>query len=46
MTAAEMDQIVKDALHGRLNVEIPEADYARVRTLEGLRPYLAAARAL
>lgn len=82
MTATEIDQIVKDALHriapeadvnaldpkadlresldidsfdflnllvalhGRLNVDIPEADYARVRTLDGLRSYLTAARTL
>lgn len=34
------------AVHERLNVDIPEADYARVRTLGGLRSYLAAAGAL
>lgn len=30
------------ALHERLGVDIPEADYARVRTFGGLTSYLAA----
>lgn len=32
------------ALHERLGVDIPEADYGRVRTFGGLTSYLAAKR--
>ncbi len=30
------------ALHERLGVEVPEADYPRIRTLDGCAAYLAA----
>lgn len=30
------------ALHGRFKVDIPESDYARLRTLDDLTAYLAA----
>lgn len=33
------------ALSGKLGVDIPEADYARLATLEAMIPYLADARA-
>lgn len=29
------------ALHGRLNVDVPEADYAKLATLDGAVEYLA-----
>ncbi len=33
------------ALHGKLGVDVPEADYAKLRTLDGCIAYLAARRA-
>ena len=32
------------AIHGRLGVSVPEADYAKVTTLEAMTAYLVAAR--